>query len=63
MNLLQRGVALHEGVICEFCLSAPETMAHLFLHCPKIWHLWADVLNREGVLWIVPESIPNCLAE
>ncbi|XP_057426183.1 uncharacterized protein LOC130719582 [Lotus japonicus] len=62
-NLRRRGVALEEGATCVLCLGAPETVAHLFLHCPKVWQLWVSVLHREGVWWGVSESIQACLAE
>ncbi|XP_057452298.1 uncharacterized protein LOC130744125 [Lotus japonicus] len=62
-NLEQRGVVLENGASCIFCLSTTETVAHLFLHCPQIWMLWTAVLQREGIMWSIPESVSTLLAE
>ncbi|XP_057452728.1 uncharacterized protein LOC130744569 [Lotus japonicus] len=62
-NLEQRGVVLENGASCIFCLSTTETVAHLFLHCPQIWMLWTTVLQREGIMWSIPESVSTLLAE
>ncbi|XP_057452848.1 uncharacterized protein LOC130744704 [Lotus japonicus] len=62
-NLAQRGVVLENGAPCIFCLSTTESVAHLFLHCPRIWMLWIAVLHREGISWSAPASISTLLDE
>ncbi|XP_057450751.1 uncharacterized protein LOC130742662 [Lotus japonicus] len=62
-NLVNRGVALEDGMTCVLCLLVTESVVHLFLHCPRVWQLWAAVLHRKGVWWSLPGSIHACLAE
>lgn len=58
-----RGVSFGDGAIFVLCSAHKETMAHLFLHCSKVWCLWVDVISRDGQVWMVPESVHACLAE
>ena len=30
---------------CSFCSATPETVTHLFWHCPFVKRLWTDVCN------------------
>ncbi|XP_057444195.1 uncharacterized protein LOC130736373 [Lotus japonicus] len=50
-NLLRRGVAFEDGTTCVLCSTFAELVAHLFLHCPKVWQMWVNVLHREEEVW------------
>ncbi|XP_057432300.1 uncharacterized protein LOC130725057 [Lotus japonicus] len=56
-NLLSRGVSLEDNGNCSLCSQAPETVDHLFLHCLLSWNMWSDILKREGVAWVPPNSL------
>ncbi|XP_057452404.1 uncharacterized protein LOC130744229 [Lotus japonicus] len=56
-NLLSRGVSLEDNGLCSLCSQAPETADHLFLHCLLSWSMWSDIVKREGVAWVPPNSL------
>lgn len=61
-NLVSHGIQLDEGPGCVMCTAELETIDHLFLHCPAVWCLWARVVQRERVLWVMPGKL-SCLIQ
>lgn len=56
-NLLRRGVTLGDNGVCSLCLQGSETAEHLFVHCQVSWALWCEIINREGIMWVLPRSL------
>lgn len=63
VNLISRGVVLPDSGLCVLCGTEPETSSHLFMHCSVSWGLWAAIMNREGLCWVIPGSLESLAAE
>ena len=42
---------------CCFCNVCPESIEHVFLHCPIVWRIWAGLFSWWGFSGVLPESI------
>lgn len=59
-NLIRRGIAIPNW--CCLCISAGESFAHLFLHCPRVYSLWSYFWVRVGVKWVHPGTVRSMLS-
>lgn len=62
-NLVKRGLLVENQGRCSLCGLVMESTKHLLLHCTKIWKLWCDIMNREGLVWCCPEQLESLLIE
>ncbi|XP_028083384.1 uncharacterized protein LOC114284637 [Camellia sinensis] len=62
-EFLQRiGVlSLSTSALCVFCRAELETVNHVFLHCPFIWKLWANLVNWWNYKWVSPGTVEGLL--
>lgn len=63
-EFLQRIGVLSPNVsaLCVFCRSELEFVNHVFLHCPFIWKLWANlVVNWWNYKWVIPGTVEGLL--
>lgn len=49
--------------MCALCGVGIESNTHLFLHSPAVWVMWSEIMNREGVIWAIPNSLAALAAE
>lgn len=54
-ELAKRNLIDQEEAVCGLCKSEPETVRHLFLHCPEVWQVWMRCREWE-VTWVVPKD-------
>lgn len=62
-NLLLRGVVFSDNGSCQMCLGEVETTEHIFLHCPISWKLWNEMMQTEGLSWVMPSSLSTLARE
>ncbi|KAG2726915.1 hypothetical protein I3843_01G131500 [Carya illinoinensis] len=44
------------------CKKSGESIDHLLLHCEVAGELWAGILSRTGLNWVMPRSVEEVLA-
>ncbi|XP_028098890.1 uncharacterized protein LOC114298506 [Camellia sinensis] len=49
------------GTTCLFCKQSQETVEHLLILCPKVWRVWAGLLQWWGAQWVTPRSVAELL--
>ncbi|CAL5440634.1 unnamed protein product [Camellia sinensis] len=49
------------SALCVFCRAELETVNHVFLHCPFIWKLWANLVNWWNYKWVSPGTVEGLL--
>ncbi|XP_042976492.1 uncharacterized protein LOC122307595 isoform X2 [Carya illinoinensis] len=59
-NLRKRGMVVMEW--CYLCKKSRESIDHLLLHCEVAGELWAGILSRTGLNWVMPRSVEELLA-
>ncbi|XP_057443929.1 uncharacterized protein LOC130736097 [Lotus japonicus] len=62
-NLLEKQIILPDGGVCGLCVDGIETTYHLFLHCKEVWATWCSVVQREGLCWVITQTVSNLLLE
>ncbi|XP_077234220.1 uncharacterized protein LOC143876406 [Tasmannia lanceolata] len=53
--LRKRGMWLVDH--CPLCLSAGESIDHLFIHCQVASYIWGHLFSRFGVSWVASNSM------
>ncbi|XP_028084749.1 uncharacterized protein LOC114285866 [Camellia sinensis] len=53
-------LSMGASTLCVFCKSEAESIEHVLISYPKVWKVWTGLLQRWGLLWVVPGSV-NCL--
>lgn len=46
LNKILNKMNLSDSPLCSYCNSAPETIVHLFCHCPIIRGLWNEIKSK-----------------
>lgn len=59
-NLRKRGMVVMEW--CFMCKKNDESIDHLLSHCEVARELWAGVLSRAGLSWVMPMRVVDLLA-
>jgi hypothetical protein len=58
VNLMHRGIELHEGVVdCVHCQGMEEVSSHLFLFCDFALKVWKSIFRWLGLVIIIPPNI------